>query len=455
MKGKPLYIRSGRRPFRRSLVSRLGTVALLALALLINYLVFFRSDPGNPPVDAIPVLQPAAPPQQAPTTPAATPSGGEEAEPDGEDGAPTVPSQVFAGEVRQGDRVLDALERIGLDRREARRVVRAMEGVFDFRNARPGDRFRVQVDPAGRVDHFEYTRSRVEIYEVRRTDDAYAAARREIRTETEIAALGCVVRGSWRESLLACTRDAELAGAVNDLLAWTVDLASEVRSGDEVRLLVEKVLAEGEFLRYGAVLAVDYRGKFANTRFYRHGEGEDAGFWLADATSLERRFLRSPLKLRGEDAYAGPRVRPGLHRFKNHTGIDYPVAKGAPVVAVAEGTVSFAGPKGTSGTLVAVRHPGGATTWYAHLSRLTPGLRKGRKVEQGEPIGWSGDSGNTNGPRLHYAMKLDGKFVNPLTRAAEPVRTLDGEARESFDALVKQLDEQLRTANLFDPQTDA
>lgn len=455
MKAKPLYIRSGRRPFRRSLVSRLGTVALLALALLINYLVFFRSDTGNPPVDPIPVIQPSAPPQQAPAAPAADPAGGEEGQPDGEEGAPAVPSQVFAGELRAGDRVIDALERIGLDRREARRVVRAMEGVFDFRSARPGDRFRVQVDPAGRVDHFEYARSREEIYEVTRSEDTYAAVRREIHTEIEVAALGCVLRGNWRESLLGCTRDAHLATAVNDLLAWTIDLAAEVRSGDEVRVLAEKVLAEGEFLRYGAVLAVDYRGKFANARLYRHGEGDAAGWYLADGTSVERRFLRSPLKLSGDDAYAGPRIRPSLHRFKNHTGLDYPVAKGAPVVAVGEGTVSFAGPKGTSGTLVAVRHAGGATTWYAHLSRLTPGLRKGKKVGQGELIGWSGDSGNTSAPRLHYALKADGKFVNPLTRPAEPLRTLSKAERAAFDALVQQLDEQLRAATLFDPQTDA
>jgi len=452
VKGQTLYIRSGRRPFRRSLVSRLGTLALLALALLINYLVFFRSDPGNPPVDPIPVIQPSTLPQKTPALPASDPAGGDEA-PAGEE--PSVPTQVFAGELRSGDRVLDALERIGLDRREARKAVTAMEGVFDFRNAKPGDRFHVQVDPAGRVDRFEYTRSPVEIYEVTRSADAYRAARREVRTAVEIAAIGCVVRGSWRESLLACTHDADLANAVNDLLASTVDLASEVRGGDEVRLLAERVLAEGEFLRYGDVVAIDYHGKLASTRFYRFGEGEDVAWYQADGTSIERRFLRSPLKLAGEDAYAGPRVHPGLHRFKNHSGLDYPVDKGAPVVAVGGGKVGFAGPKGTSGTLVSVRHGDDATTYYAHLSRLAPGLRKGSKVQQGELIGWSGDSGSTTGAKLHFAMKVDGKFVNPLTRAAEPLDTLDGAAREAFDALVKQLDETLRSATLFDPQTDA
>jgi murein DD-endopeptidase MepM/ murein hydrolase activator NlpD len=451
VKGQTLYIRSGRRPFRRSLVSRLGTLALLALALLINYLVFFRSDHGNPPVDPIPVILPS-PPQQTPALPVSDPA--DEA-PAGEDGAPAVPSQVFAGALRSGDRVLDALERIGLDRREGRKVVAAMEGVFDFRNARPGDRFHVQVDPTGRVDRFEYTRSLVEIYEVTRSDNTYRAARREVRTEVETAALGCVVRGAWRESLLTCTHDADLASAVNDLLAWSIDLASEVRSGDEVRVLAEKVLAEGEFLRYGDVLAVDYRGKFASARFYRFGEGDDVAWYHADGTSLERRFLRSPLKLRGDDAYAGPRVRPGLHRFKNHSGLDYPVAKGTPVVAVGAGTVGFAGPKGTSGTLVTVRHADGASTYYAHLSRLPSGLRKGSKVQPGELIGWSGDSGSTTGPKLHFAMKVDGKFVNPLTRTAEPLDRLTGREQTAFDTLVKELDEKLRRAPVVDPQTDA
>lgn len=454
LNGKPLYIRSGRRQVRRSVLSRLGTLVLLAIALLVNYFVFFRGDTGNPPVDPLPVLQPAAP-TQAPAAPAAAPAGAEELAPDGEDGAPAaLPIQVFAGEVRAGDRMLDALEKIGLDRNESRQVVRAMERVFDFRSARPGDRFRVEVTPAGRVDRFEYTRSPIEIYEVRRTDEEYAAVRRDIRTETEVSSFGCVVRGAWRESLLTCTRDADLASAVNDLLAWNVDVAAEVRSGDEVRVLVEKVMAEGEFLHYGDVLAVDYRGKHAATRFYRFGDGDKRAWYRADGTSLEGRFLRSPLKLQGEDVYAGGRIRPVLHRFKRHTGLDYPVAKGSPIVATGEGSVGFAGPKGSSGTLVTIRHGASAATYYAHLSRLAPGLRKGKKVEQGELIGWSGDSGSTTAPRLHFALKIKGDFVDPLTRPFEPLRTLEDAARPAFDAVVKQLDDQLRDAPVFDPQTD-
>ena len=419
--------------------------------IVVNYFVFFRgADAAAPPEPVI----------EAPRAPAPAVAPAPETEPvDVEKVARAFappPNQVFAGELGRGDRVLDALERLGLEGSESRRVVRAMESVFDFRNARPGDHFRVEVDPAGRVEHFEYSRSPLEIYVVDRDGDEYAAQRREIEKTVEIAGSGCVVRGGYHASVLSCLGDAGVAAAVDELLAWGIDLASETRDGDELRVVLERVLADGQFLRYGKVLAVDYRGKLASVRLFHH-EGDDgsAGYYTAKGESVERRFLRSPLKTFGAGRLARGPVRPQIHRYKRHVGVDYPVAKGTPVVAVAGGKVAFAGPKGSSGTLVNVRHEGQAVSYYAHLSRLAPGLRRGKKVQRGDLLGYSGDSGDAATPRLHFALKVNKRFRNPIETAAAALSELSDEARATFDETVARMSALLETVTPYDPSLDA
>lgn len=461
MTGKPLYVRGGRRPAKKTTFSRVAAGLLVLLAIVVNYFVFFRGAEGEE-VRRSPALE-VTPSDQGPRDDGGTgrkPGNHDDGAEPGEEESDGVPLQVFAGELQAGDRMLDALARIGLDRTESRRVIRAMDRVFDFRRARPGDRFRLMVDPTGAVAHFSYTRSALEIYEVNREDGAYLATKRDVRTVVEPSSFGCVLRGGFRKGLLRCARDAGLAEQVTNLLAPAVDFAAESRDGDELRVVVEKLLADGEFLRYGRVLAIDYRGKLAQVRFYLHAsddtDGEAGGsYFLADGGSVARRFLRTPIRQQGEGAYAGGAIRPALHRYKRHTGLDYPVPKGTPVVSVGEGTISHAGPKGSSGTLVAVRHRGGVVSYYAHLSRLASGLKKGRHVAQGDVIAYSGDSGRTSDPRLHFAVKVRGRFVNPLERPGEPTSTVPDDEREAFEATARSLDTLLNNTSAFDAELDS
>jgi len=427
-------------------LSRLPAFLLVGALIVVNYFVFFRGEQ-----DVV------APPEPS-VTPAATtdrPDAADDAEALAKATTPP-PNQVFAGELGRGDRVLDALQRLGLETTESRRVVRAMERVFEFRNARPGDHFRMEVNPAGRVEHFEFARSPLEVYVVERDGDSYAARRRNIEKKVELVGNGCVIRGNYQESLLGCLGDATVVAAVNELLAWSVDLTSDTRDGDELRIVLERVLADGQFLRYGKVLAVDYSGKLASVRLFHHEAGqEEGGYYTASGDTAARRYLRSPLKSFGPGLTARGPVRPSLHRYKRHVGVDYPVSKGTPIIAVADGKVSFAGPKGSSGTLVNVKHENAAVSYYAHLSRLAPGLRKGKKIARGDLIGFSGSSGDAARPRLHYALKIKGRFRNTLETTAEAIGKLPAAAKAAFEEAVAKMNALLEGTTPYDSSLDS
>lgn len=110
----------------------------------------------------------------------------------------------------------------------------------------------------------------------------------------------------------------------------------------------------------------------------------------------------------------GPRMHPILHQLRNHQGVDWAAPPGTPVVAVFEGTVSFAGANGGYGNFIRISHPNGLATGYAHLSAFAERLA-GAKVKAGETIGYVGTTGLSTGPHLHFELYVEGQPVDPFS----------------------------------------
>jgi murein DD-endopeptidase MepM/ murein hydrolase activator NlpD len=124
------------------------------------------------------------------------------------------------------------------------------------------------------------------------------------------------------------------------------------------------------------------------------------------------------------------RMHPVLGRRLPHYGVDYGAPAGTPVMATADGTVSFTGRKGGGGNTVEIRHAGGYVTAYLHLSRFA--VRPGTRVEQGQVIGYVGSTGLSTGPHLDYRVTLGGRYVNPLMVGKEPSPPLPPTALPAF-----------------------
>jgi len=210
----------------------------------------------------------------------------------------------------------------------------------------------------------------------------------------------------------------QLAMAVADIFSGEIDFESDLQQGDSFDILIEKTSHDGQFSGYGAVLAA---------RFLTDGRGLRAIRWVDPATgkaafyddagrSLKRFFLRSPLRFepRVTSGFSRNRLHPVFRTYRAHLGIDYAAPVGAPVVAVASGTVVSAGWSGGGGNMVRLRHASGFETYYLHLSAFARGIRSGVHVNQGELIGRVGATGTATGPHLDYRLRKNGVFVNPL-----------------------------------------
>jgi murein DD-endopeptidase MepM/ murein hydrolase activator NlpD len=338
-----------------------------------------------------------------------------------------------------------ALRSAGLDGAQTDRVVGALQGVFDFRKSRVGDQLRL-VFRDGELDHLDYRQSPVDEWQVRRDGERYVASKREVEVETQVSRVELEVASSLYDAAVAAKEDPTIALALADVFAWDIDFYLDVRKGDRVRCLVEKVLSKGRLLRYGEVLAAEYRGESVGTKRVFRWQLPDGewSYFQEDGTSARKAFLKSPLKFAHVTSRFGMRFHPVLEYLKAHQGVDYAASVGTPVWSVADGTVTVAGNTGTGGNSVCIRHRNGFETCYLHLSSYGAGVRTGARVTQKQVIGYSGNTGRTTGPHLHFAMKRNGAFVNPLNQKfprSEPVPpTLLARFREAVAPIAASLE---------------
>ena len=360
--------------------------------------------------------------------------------------APSSPQvSILNRRIERNQVLATALRAAGLDGGLTDRVVGALQGVFDFRKSRVGDQLRL-VFRDGELDHFDYRQGPVDEWQVRRDGEKYVARKREVEVETQVTRVELEVASSLYDAAVTAKEDPTIAMALADVFAWDIDFYVDVRKGDRVRCLVEKVLSKGRLLRYGEVLAAEYRGESVGTKRVFRWQLPDGewSYFQEDGTSARKAFLKSPLKFAHVTSRFGMRFHPVLEYLKAHQGVDYAAVVGTPVWSVADGTVTVAGNTGAGGNSVCVRHRNGFETCYLHLSSYAAGVRSGARVAQKQVIGYSGNTGRTTGPHLHFAMKRNGAFVNPLNQKfprSEPVPpTLLARFRDAVTPIAASLD---------------
>ncbi|WP_373044575.1 M23 family metallopeptidase [Vulgatibacter sp.] len=353
---------------------------------------------------------------------------------------------VQSGQMKNNESISVALGRLGVELTKVHEIVAALDGIFDFRKARPGDEFRVTTEN-GALHLFEFRRGPVEEYLVHPDGDKLVGKAREFEITTEVVRVSATLESSLYEALLAAGEDPSLAVEMGEVLAWDIDFYNDPRKGDTFQLLVERHTHDGKRIGYGALLAAEYDGQLVGKKRvfrYDNPRSGQVEYFGENGEAARRAFLKSPLKFAHVSSRYGMRRHPTLKYMKKHEGVDYAAGTGTPVWSVGDGTVTKAGWGGACGKMVAIRHNNGLESIYCHFSRIAEGIRPGAKVAQKRVIGYVGTTGRSTGPHLHYAVKRKGAFVNPLALKfppADPIPDADLPAfRAAIDPYVLQLD---------------
>ena len=212
------------------------------------------------------------------------------------------------------------------------------------------------------------------------------------------------------------------------VFAYDVDFQRELYPGDQFELVYDVMVDErGEEIRRGDVLYAALKGGAVDKAFYRFTTGDDnvTDYFQYNGESATRFLMKTPINGARLSSSFGRRRHPISGYTRMHKGTDFAAPTGTPIYAAGHGTVERASRNGGYGNYVRIRHANGYQTAYAHLSRYGPGIRSGKRVRQGDVIGYVGSTGASTGPHLHYEVHINGRAVNAMTLKLPTGRKLE------------------------------
>jgi murein DD-endopeptidase MepM/ murein hydrolase activator NlpD len=170
-------------------------------------------------------------------------------------------------------------------------------------------------------------------------------------------------------------------------------------------------------------------------KYYRFQSPDDGLVDYYDETgkSAKKFLVRKPVNNAIMRSGFGGRRHPILGYVKMHTGVDWATSYGTPIFASGNGVLEKVGPEGGYGKYIRIKHANGYETAYGHMSAFAKGMEVGKKVRQGQVIGFVGSTGQSTGPHVHYEILVNGRFVDPLRVKLPRGRSLEGPIMASFE----------------------
>lgn len=262
-----------------------------------------------------------------------------------------------------------------------------------------------------------------------------AEALRSDRTVEIKAVRGEMDADSFYSSAVAAGVRDSLVDDFAAAFAFDFDFQREIKPGDIFEAAFERQVDDqgavvgGERLVY---VSLQTQAKSRALYLFQPPGDLKPSWFDGNGVSVVRALMRTPVEGARITSSFGPRVHPVLGYTRLHKGTDFAVPVGTAVYASGDGVVDFVGPHGGHGNFVRIRHKADLETAYAHLSRFGPGVVVGASVRQGQPIGFSGNTGLSSGPHLHYEVIVRGEQVDPMGFQMSSGRTLNGQALDAF-----------------------
>jgi murein DD-endopeptidase MepM/ murein hydrolase activator NlpD len=352
--------------------------------------------------------------------------------------------QEICDTIKVGETLYDIFKKYGLDFGEFIKLKEASADVHRLRYLYPGRPYKILIDSTSQINQFEYWIDDDNILNITRTETGFYAEKKKVEYEKRILHIGGIIKDNLIQSVGEEKENIILAFQLSDIFAWDIDFTTDIRNDDVFKIVVEGLYLNAEFKKYGEILSVEFINNGDIYRAYRFEFDGKVDYYDTAGKSLRRSFLKAPLNFRRiSSGYTERRFHPILKIYRPHLGVDYAAATGTPVSAVGDGTVISAGYKGANGNIVIIKHPNGYKTYYGHLSKFRKGIKKGVKVGQGQVIGYVGATGLATGPHLDYRIKINDKFVNPLTLKLSRGSAIPKKLMAEFRSFKSDMDNQL------------
>ena len=220
------------------------------------------------------------------------------------------------------------------------------------------------------------------------------------------------------------------------IFGFEIDFQRDIRKNDYFRILFDQYVDEnGEFVKNGSILYAHMSVNNREITLYKFGDDKSYNYFDINGKSVEKALMKTPINGARLSSPFGMRKHPILGFNKMHKGTDFAAPSGTPIMASGSGTITLAKWCGGGGNCIKIKHNSTYETIYAHMKSFAKGMRPGKKVKQGQIIGYVGSTGQSTGPHLHYEVIINGKKVNSQKLKLPSGKTLKGNERQLFEIL--------------------
>ena len=219
------------------------------------------------------------------------------------------------------------------------------------------------------------------------------------------------------------------------IFGFEVDFQRDIRKGDWFEIFYEKFEDDNNIVRdTGKIIyaSMFVNGEEINLYNFKYEKNKEDYFDIK-GKSITKSLMKTPINGARLSSSFGMRKHPILGYNKMHRGTDFAAPSGTPIMASGSGTVTRARWCGGGGNCVKIKHNSTYETIYAHMKAFAKGIKEGRKVKQGQIIGYVGSTGLSTGPHLHYEVIVNGRKVNSQKLKLPSGKILKGEQRKDFE----------------------
>ena len=350
--------------------------------------------------------------------------------------------------IGRGDTLSVALTRAGGTREEAEAAIVAFRKVHNPRRLRVGQTLSLAFDPADgsagapRLASLALDVAPDRDVVVTRGDDGIFMPSVVDRPLDRILqrTVGTIDSNLYDAAIAAGMPNQVLMEMVH-LFSFDVDFQWDIQRGDRFEVLYEAVFNKaGEFVENGPILYATLEVGEREVELFRYEPEEGPADYLdTKGASARKALMRTPINGARLSSGYGMRKHPILGYNKKHLGVDFAAPTGTPIYAGGDGTITMIGWHGNYGKYIRVRHNSNYSTGYAHLNGYAKGMKKGKRVRQGQVIAYVGNTGMSTGPHLHYEVMRGNKRINPMTLKLPSGRKLKGQELEAFRQQVQKI----------------
>jgi len=355
-----------------------------------------------------------------------------------------TPRETFiekSAQVAPGDSMARIFKQLGIPDRELALLLESRPLGPRLKSIFPGHDLRFTLNANNELLKLAYSPGPLETLEFERVGDRFIGHDVQREPERVTAYKHAKIDHSLFIASQRAGLDDVLTMRIAQIFQWDIDFVLDIRKGDEFYVLFEELYLEDKFIGFGDVLAAEFvnQGDSYQALQYEDPHGQK-GYFNPRGENMKKAFLRAPVEFSRISSNFNLRRKHPLHkRTMPHRGIDYAAPRGTPILAAGDGKVITASKSGSNGNYIVLQHGEQFVTKYLHLSKFARGMRTGKRIVQGDTIGYVGSTGWATGPHLHYEFLVNGSHKNPRTVKLPDATPVPGQELEAFNKQARPL----------------